>query len=368
MKCKYWFILIGVLLTIPNLHSQNTYFIKYKNSVAIQEIDYKVTQQKLMPSGFSSPLDAELTSVNYLAKGLAKEDEILSRIIKVSFDKSVLETNINNLKVIDPAIEYIQKFTNYKMDIVPNDTLLSQQWALEKIQAFDAWNKTEGVDTVLLAIIDTGIDYFHPDLQNKIYLNAGEMGIDGSGNDKTSNGIDDDGNGFVDDFRGWDFTDRVGFPFDSSGGDYLDWDNDPIDEQGHGTYIGGIAGAEVNNIIGIAGVAPKIKIVNLRAFDPAGYGEEDDVAAAILYAVQIGVKVINMSFGDNAFSLVLRDVIKYAFDRGVVLVGSSGNSGSTDPHYPSGYSEVISVGNSTMDDYVAGNSNYGSTLDLVAPG
>ena len=363
MKCKFWFILIGVLLAISNLYSQNTYFIKYKNSVAVQEIDYKVTEQKVIPSGFNSPLEREILSVNYLAKSLGREDEILSRIIKVSFENSVLETNILSLKEIDPSIEYIQKSTNYKMDIVPNDTLLSEQWALEKIQAFDAWDKTEGVDTVLLAIIDTGIDYFHPDLQNKIWQNSGE-----TGNGKETNGIDDDNNGFIDDYRGWDFTDRVGFPFDSSGGDYLDWDNDPIDEQGHGTYISGIAGAEVNNLTGIAGVAPKIKLVNLRAFDPAGYGEEDDVAAAILYAVQIGVKVINMSFGDNAFSLVLRDVIKFAFDRGVVLVGSSGNSGSTDPHYPSGYSEVISVGNSTIDDFVAGNSNYGSTLDLVAPG
>jgi subtilisin family serine protease len=363
MKCKFWFILIGVLLTISNLYSQNTYFIKYKNSVAVQEIDYKVTEQKVIPSGFNSPLEREILSVNYLAKSLGREDEILSRIIKVSFENSVLETNILSLKEIDPSIEYIQKSTNYTMDIVPNDTLLSEQWALEKIQAFDAWDKTEGVDTVLLAIIDTGLDYFHPDLQNKIWQNSGE-----TGNGKETNGIDDDNNGFIDDYRGWDFTDRVGFPFDSSGGDYLDWDNEPMDEQGHGTYIGGIAGAEVNNLTGIAGVAPKIKLVNLRAFDPAGYGEEDDVAAAILYAVQIGVKVINMSFGDNAFSLVLRDVIKFAFDRGVVLVGSSGNSGSTDPHYPSGYSEVISVGNSTIDDFVAGNSNYGSTLDLVAPG
>lgn len=368
MKYKFWFILIGVFLTISNLHSQSTYFIKYKNSVAIQEIDYKVTQQKLMPSGINSPLDAELKSVNYLAKGLGKEDEVLSRIIKVNFNKSVLISNIYSLKKIDPAIEYIQKSTTYKMDFIPNDSLVGEQWALEKIQAFDAWDKTEGVDTVLLAIIDTGIDYLHPDLKNKIYFNPGENGTDASGNDKSSNGIDDDNNGFVDDFRGWDFVDRVGFPFDSSGGDYLGWDNDPMDENGHGTYIGGIAGAETNNIAGIAGVAPNIKILNIRSFDPGGSGEEDDAAAAIIYAVQMGAKVINMSFGDDAFSLVLRDVIRFAYARGVVLVGSSGNSGSTAPHYPSGYSEVISVGNSTINDFVSGNSNYGSTLDLVAPG
>ncbi len=170
MKYKIWLILIGVLLTISNLHSHNTYFIKYKSSVSNQEIVNKVTQQKLMPAGINSPLDTELISVNYLAKGLGGEDEILSRIIKVSFDKAVLETNIYGLKEIDPAIEYIQKSTTYKMDIVRNDTLVSEQWALEKIQAFDAWDKTEGVDTVLLAVIDTGIDYLHPDLKIKFSL------------------------------------------------------------------------------------------------------------------------------------------------------------------------------------------------------
>jgi hypothetical protein len=108
--------------------------------------------------------------------------------------------------------------------------------------------------------------------------------------------------------------------------------------------------------------------MNLRAFDPGGYGEEDDVAAAILYAVQMGVKVLNMSFGDYSFSFVLRDVIQFAYSQNMVLVGSSGNQNSSNPHYPSGYSEVICVGNSTQDDFRAGNSNYGSTLDLMAPG
>ena len=93
----------------------------------------------------------------------------------------------------------------------------------------------------------------------------------------------------------------------------------PFDEQGHGTYISGIAAAQTNNITGIAGAAPNIKLVNLRAFDPGGYGEEDDVAAAILYAVQNGVKVLNMSFGDYSFSYVLRDVVQYAYSKNLVL-------------------------------------------------
>ncbi len=203
---------------------------------------------------------------------------------------------------------------------------------------------------------------------NKIYLNSAEIGFDYLGRDKQSNGMDDDNNGFIDDYMGWDFTDRVGFPFDSLGGDYLAWDNNPYDENGHGTSVAGIAGAEMNNITGIAGSAPNIKLLNLRAFDPGGYGEEDDVAAAILYAVKIGSEVINMSFGDNSFSFVLRDVIRYAYSQNVVMVASSGNSGSSEPHYPSGYSEVICVGNSTDQDFVAPNSNWGSTIDLVAPG
>jgi hypothetical protein len=368
MKFNLWFIFLGVILSITNLFSQNTYFIKYKENLPQREINEKVLQKSLAVDDISLQIDKEIISLNYLAKGMVKNIESLSKIVKVTFDEKVGEERILELKNSDPSIEYIQMSTTYQLDFVPNDSLLSEQWALNKIQAFDAWDKTQGADSILLAIIDTGLDYLHSDLQNKIYLNPGEIGTDNNNNDKRSNGIDDDNNGFVDDYRGWDFTDRVGFPFDSTGGDYLDWDNDPKDEQGHGTFIGGIAAAEVNNVTGIAGVAPNIKILNLRAFDPSGFGEEDDVAAAIIYAVQLGAKVINMSFGDNAFSLVLRDVIRFAYAQGVVLVGSSGNSGSTDPHYPSGYSEVISVGNSTVDDFVSSNSNYGSTLDLVAPG
>ena len=368
MKFSVGFIFLGVILSFSNLFSQNTYFIKYKDIVTREEIDSKISQKSLSLNKSYPALDEEIVSLKYLAKGMAKYNESLSRIVKVSFDKKVSESSILEIQNSDPTIEYIQKSTTFKLDFIPNDSLISEQWALEKIQAFDAWDKTQGADSVLLAIIDTGIDYLHPDLKNKIFLNSGEIGTDFNGDDKRSNGIDDDNNGFVDDFQGWDFTDRVGFPFDSTGGDYLDWDNDPNDEQGHGTFISGIAAAEVNNTIGIAGVAPNIKLLNLRAFDPSGFGEEDDVAAAILYAVQSGAKVINMSFGDNAFSLVLRDVIRFAYSQGVVLVGSSGNSGSNDPHYPSGYSEVISVGSSTVADFVSSSSNYGSTLDLVAPG
>ncbi|AFH49286.1 Subtilisin-like serine protease [Ignavibacterium album JCM 16511] len=365
---KFKFALVILLFLQLTSFSQTTFFIKYKSSVPLYEIGSKIAEKKISTVLENRPIALPDFQMEYLAKGIARDDETLGRIITLKFTEKLDANYLAPLVLNDPDIEYIEESRTYKIDSVPNDSLVSQQWALEKIKAFDAWNITQGVDSVLLAIIDTGIDYNHPDLMNKIYLNAGETGFDSFGNDKRFNGIDDDGNGFIDDFHGWDFTDRVGFPFDSTGGDYLNWDNDPFDDQGHGTFIAGIAAAETNNFIGIAGTAPNIKLLNLRAFDPGGYGEEDDVAAAILYAIKMNAKVINMSFGDNSFSLVLRDVIQYAYSQNLVLIASAGNSGSNLPHYPSGYSEVISVGNSTPDDFVAGSSNWGSTIDLVAPG
>jgi hypothetical protein len=374
---------VNILVFIFCLSSvaQTTYFIKYKESVPKSEIEQKVSSDQFLRSNIDLPAGATVSSVDHLAKGIAKEDDILGRIIKITFLNSVDESQLIQLKNLDPSIEYVQKANIYQMDLIPNDSLFSQQWALEKIRALDAWDVTTGSDTVLLAIIDTGIEFFHPDLENKVYFNPGEKGMTSPGDpcwtgqpeDKRFNNCDDDGNGFIDDYMGWDFVDRVGFPFDPENGDNLNWDNDPYDSIPgifgyHGTFVAGIAGAEINNSIGIAGVGPNIKLLNIRSFTNDGFGEEDDAAAAILYAVLMGAKVINMSWGDYSFSYVLRDVIRYAYSRNVVLVGSSGNRGSSNPHYPSGYSEVISVGNSTSEDFVAGSSNGGSTLDLVAPG
>ncbi len=362
------FLAIIFLFASISAYSQSTYFIKYKSSISKLEVNKIVDSRQILTSQTSHELYKADYSVTHFAENLGKTDPILSRIIKITFKTQAAADYFISRANSDPSIDYVQKSNIYKIEYTPNDSLYSQQWALKKIEASKAWDITQGADSIIIGLIDTGVDYLHPDLKNKIYINKGETGTDANGNDKRSNGIDDDRNGFIDDYMGWDFTDRKGFPFDSSGGDYLNWDNNPMDENGHGTYIAGILGAETNNLIGITGVAPKIKILNLRAFDPNGYGEEDDVAAAILYAVKMGANVINMSFGDTQFSYVLRDVIRYAYSKNVVLVASSGNDGSDKPHYPSGYSEVICVGNSTQNDYVASSSNYGSTLDLVAPG
>ncbi|NWF88038.1 MAG: peptidase S8 [Ignavibacteriaceae bacterium] len=363
------FLFFLIFLLTVNISSQTkSVYLKYKSSLSKYEVLERLSKKEILTKSSNSFLKTVEVNAKPLADDLTWGVEELSRIIKLTFNSVEQLENFISSAEGDPAIEYLQKENIYKIDFTPNDSLISEQWALEKINAFEAWNISQGSDSVIICIIDTGIDFEHKDLSSKIFYNPGEIGLDRFGADKRINNYDDDNNGFVDDYMGWDFTDRVGFPFDSTGGDYLEWDNNPKDENNHGTYIAGIIGASTNNKYGIAGIAPKCKLLNLRAFDPNGFGEEDDVAAAILYAVKMGAKVINMSFGDNAFSYVLRDIINYAYSKGVVLVASSGNSGSSEPHYPSGYSEVLCVGNSTEEDYVSSNSNFGSTIDLVAPG
>ncbi len=240
---------------------------------------------------------------------------------------------------------------------------------LKKPGTFDAWELSSGDKEIIIGLVDTGIDYNHPDLKKNLFINSLEdLNKNGRMDSGDFDGIDNDENGFIDDVLGFDFTNRAGIVNTNGDSDFTEWDNDPMDQHGHGTNVAGIIGAESNNRIGIAGVVPNVRILNARAFDPTGYGEEDDVASAILYAVSMGARIINMSFGDSQFSNLLQDVIKFAYDKGVILIGSSGNSASSELHFPSGFSQVISVGSSDINDDVSSFSNFGSTLDLIAPG
>ncbi len=256
-----------------------------------------------------------------------------------------------------------------------SDSLFDEQWGLERVAAAEGWNIADG-SGIIMAVIDTGIDWAHPDLQGNIWFNYEED--DGNGtpfqqdpelgwilDPADANGIDDDGNGLVDDVIGFDFTDAPEFP---APGDYLDADRDPFDEHRHGTIVASVAGAVTDNGIGLAGVAPGVEIMPLRAGNSLGFLQEDDVAAAVIYAVLNGARVINMSFGDTVVAPILHDVIQYAVSQGVVMIASAGNDGAEQLHYPAAWPEVISVGAVTVDDYRWPLSNHGLSLDLVAPG
>ena len=277
-----------------------------------------------------------------------------------------------------PQTAYVCKNVVHSFEYIPSDSAYSEQYYLPQIKAPEAWDLISGAEEVLIGIIDTGVEYTHPDLQANIWLNPAEdkppYGIlDSSDYD----GVDGDPatpetqNGYIDDLVGWDFVDTPELPF---GTDFTGQDNDPMDSFGHGTAVAGIAGAVWDNQIGIAGAAPNAVIMPLRCGSSV-YITELAVAQAIIYAIDPfplnpslrGVNIINMSFGSDEYSPLMEDVINYAASFGVLLVASAGNSGSSEPHYPSGYSEVISVGGVNELDQVSGFSNHGLSLSLVAP-
>ncbi len=266
-------------------------------------------------------------------------------------------------------ITYYQKNHVYRVhDTVPTDPLYQEQWYHKDLAPYLLWDDLAGKPEIIVGVIDTGIEYTHPDLAGSMWVNVQEdLNKNGVLDSADLNGRDDDGNGFIDDVIGWDFTDAPRF---RDSGDYLDPDNDPQDEyfNGHGTQIAGIISAGINNGIGIAGLVPGLRIMNLRAGTANGYLEEDDVARAVLYAVENGARVINMSFGDTEVSRFLADVLMYAHRQGVVLVASSGNSGDNVIHFPAALATTIAVGSSDRTGKRSGFSSWGDLLDLLAPG
>lgn len=306
--------------------------------------------------------------------------KVLERYVIVTPDSGVSASRLAELLRERGDVEVAELNTLRHIE-TSNHTLLSttndrsaEQWALSAIQAEKAWKKATGKG-VVVAIVDTGLDFNHPEFAGQLYINAAE---DGNGNgtfepwpsDQIINGqngdldgIDNDNNGYIDDVSGYDFVDNTLPNF----GDARTRDPIALDEHGHGTSVAGIIAAR-NDGNGITGVAYNAKLLTLRAFDARGTGEDDDFAAAIVYAALNGARVINMSFGDVYIATILQDAIAFANDLGCVLVSSAGNSNSTQPHFPSDFSEVIAVGSSTQTDARFQSSNYGSLVDMVAPG
>ena len=269
--------------------------------------------------------------------------------LKTSFEESNLieEVTFNYLR---PTLEDT---------IVPDDPQYPEQWSLPLIKLPETWAIEKGDKDIIIAIVDSGIDYRHEDLKEKIWVNPGEI---------PENGLDDDGNGYIDDIHGWDFTDA---PNVQAEGDFTDGDNEPIDGSGHGTHVAGIAGAMPDNSIGIAGVAWNCPLMAVRAGLSLGDGsrmQDDDSAAAIVYATDNGANIINMSWGSSQHSFVIQDAINYAHTHGVILIGAAGNSKESDSFFPAAYRKVISVASTTQDNQRFHRTNFGASVDIGAPG
>jgi len=276
------------------------------------------------------------------------------------------------------GVAYVQSNHRYAVDgdnqiDTFNDPLADSLFHLSVIRAPEAWSITRGASSVRIGQVDTGVFFDHVDLATQIWVNPGED-INGNGVvDATDfNGIDDDGNGLVDDVHGYDFVDRKG---SVEQGDFRERDPDPSDDnvagggRGHGTTVAGVMVAAQGNDEGISGIAPGVRLVPLRAFAADGNGDDVDIAAAIVYAGEMGLDVVNLSFGDVFVSPLMHEAIRYAVSQGTVVVASAGNLGGDSPHYPSDYPEVISVAWFTQDGTsIAGRGTHGIGIELGAPG
>ncbi|MCF6342450.1 MAG: S8 family serine peptidase [Bacteroidales bacterium] len=298
----------------------------------------------------------------------------LSRIYRLSFPASQNVHRVARAFAADPNIEYAEAIPVYHALEVPNDALYSSQQHLPQIMAPQAWDLHKGEDgqEVIVAIIDSGVDWLHPDLTENCWQNLGED-ADGDGvtlefnngvwerDPDDLNGIDDDGNGFVDDVIGWDFHEAQTIG-NGSNPDPL-WGQGPFQ---HGTHVAGIAAGRTNNGTGIASVSYNVKYLPTQvdnAVDEFIY-----VWDAIIYAADMGADIINNSWGGMPKSNVGQDAIDYATGRGVIVVCAAGNDNSGDLFYPAAYMGSVSVSALNADDTRASFTNYGISLDIAAPG
>jgi subtilisin family serine protease len=280
--------------------------------------------------------------------------------VKINSGMSVEECIEHYQRVAGSEIEYAEPNYILTADLFPNDPDFNAMYNLRNVgqnggvegadvAAPEAWDTTRG-GSVVVAVIDTGVDYSHPDLVANMWTNEGEI---------PDNGIDDDENGYVDDWRGWDFCNN---------------DNDPYDDHSHGTHCAGIIAAEGDNGIGGSGVCWTAKIMPLKFMAANGAGATSEAVNAILYAAKMGARVTSNSWGGNGYSQALKDAIEVADNAGVIFVAAAGNSASdndTTAHYPSNYDckNVISVTATDNRDLLASFSCYGlASVDLGAPG
>jgi subtilisin family serine protease len=290
----------------------------------------------------------------------------LGRIYKIQVELEPgqsLEEAVNAFNS-DPNVEYAEM--NYIVSTckTPCDNLYPVQWALNNtgqdypinesevrrgtadcdIDAPEAWDVNTGSFEVVVAVIDTGVDYGHRDLAWNIWVNEDEV---------FGNGIDDDDNGYTDDIVGYDF---------------INHDSDPRDDNGHGTHCAGIIAAWGDNFLSIAGVCWNARIMPLKFLSEAGEGQESDAATAIYYAVENGADVTSNSYGGPDYSQTMEEAIAYAHSQGVIMVAAAGNDNTDSAHYPAYHEQMIAVAATDSMDRKAGFSSYGDWVDISAPG
>lgn len=356
-------ILKGANLEVKNMqriHSPSQATNKFKNNLKLERnkegwfwfLNKKYKDVNNIP-------DEELFKAAY--NEMNPTEKALYRTYKIQLPEgATVEETISRLKK-DPNIEYAEPNYRVKIQLAPNDPYYNSSgswgqtyddlWGIKKIQCEQAWDISQG-EGIVVAVIDTGVDYNHEDIAQNIWVNDDEI---------PDNGVDDDDNGYVDDYYGYDFA--YG-------------DNNPMDGNGHGTHVSGTIAAVGNNNLGIVGVAPKAKIMVVKGFDNSGSGSVSDMANCIEYAVNNGADILNNSWGTYGKSQLLEDAFNYAYSAGCVNVAGAGNDNTDVSNFtPANLSTVITVAASDHNDQRSvwnlgwnSASNYGVKIDVSAPG
>lgn len=290
----------------------------------------------------------------------------LENVFVLNFDEDTDVKDITEALRLEANVAYAEPNYVYTATLTPNDPYFSSSnswgqgfddlYGLKKMSMTAAWDISQG-NQVVVAVIDSGLDFTHPDIQGNFWSNAGEI---------PDNGIDDDNNGFVDDVYGYDF---IGSYMNQPGSPGDNPDNDPSDGQGHGTHVSGTIAATGNNNIGIIGVAPQAKVMAVKGLDDTGNGSSTALANALIYAADNGAHVINNSWGGYGDSSLINTALEYAYAQGSVLIAAAGNENNPAawPH-PSKHPHVISVAALDHNDVDASFSNWGAKIDVGAPG
>lgn len=338
---------LNVMGQSTNEISNQTFIIKFSTSVSKVQAEQYLTGQNLTVK--------KMLKNNMVA---VKINTVSLRKVANSTEQLTVLSKINEVKLLSNVADAFPSI-RYKYLLSANDPGIAGQYALNNsgqnggfsnadMNVFEAWNYTTGNSSVIVGILDSGIDYDHPDLVANKWTNTNEI---------PNNGIDDDGNGYVDDYNGWNFF-----------GD----NKDAKDEVGHGTHIAGIIGARGNNSIGVSGVAWDCKLMSLKVSGANDGLYSEDIIEAIAYAEYFGVRVVNCSWGSNKYDSALSTAMLNSPILFICAAGNTGENNDTKPVYPAAFfpmSNKIAVAATNNRDQLWTSSNYGqSSVDVAAPG
>lgn len=345
--------------TVNEHYQDGKIYLKLKDNFPLKLIvdrDKKPKQNLLSQYNFVSNLSGQygissMTRPFPNAKG--KGGGALQRTFLIEFSSATeVDQLIEQLKA-NNAVEYAEKVPLHSISLTPNDTYHGQVWALNTIQAELAFNISTGDPNIVVAVTDNAIETTHEDLDDAIWTNPGEI---------AGNGIDDDGNGYIDDVNGWDVGDDDNNPNPLN----TNWD--------HGTHCAGTVGAETNNGIGVSSIGFGISIMPVKVTtNSASSSSVTNGYDGIYYAAISGAHVISCSWGGYGYSTTGQNLVNWAWGQGSIVVAAAGNDNLNmdnggNAHYPSNYNNVVCVASSTQTDSKSGFSNYGSDVDVTAPG